>query len=75
MGVVNHKRVERLMATNGSRGHRPVRRRSLTVPDDQAPPLPDLVGRRFNPDELDVAWCGDITYIPTGEGWVFLSRR
>lgn len=71
--VINHKRTERVMRENGIVGHRPRRRRSLTVPDEGAPPIPDLVGRLFDPDRLDVAWCGDITYIPTGEGWLYLA--
>jgi putative transposase len=25
------------------------------------------------PDHLDVAWCGDVTYIPTDEGWLYLA--
>jgi transposase InsO family protein len=70
---VNHKRVERLMREHGLQGHRPRRRRSLTEADTQAPPLPDLVGRDFDPDGLDVLWVGDITYIPTGEGWLYLA--
>ena len=70
---VNHKRVERLMATHGIVGHRPRRRRSLTKPDTATPPAPDLLGRLFNPDRPDVAWCGDITYIPTDEGWLYLA--
>lgn len=71
--VANHKRVERVMAEHGIVGHRPRRRRSLTVPDQDAPPLPDLVGRLFDPDQLDDTWCGDITYVPTGEGWLYLA--
>ena len=70
---VNHKRVERLMATHGIVGHRPRRRRSLTKPDTGAPPAPDLLGRLFDPDRPDVAWCGDVTYIPTDEGWLYLA--
>lgn len=71
--VVNHKRVERLMREHGIVGHRPRRRRSLTKPDEAAPPLPDLVGRLFDPDEPDHTWAGDITYIPTDEGWLYLA--
>jgi putative transposase len=70
---VNHKRVEQLMATHGIVGHRPRRRRGLTKPDTSAPPAPDLLGRLFDPDRPDVAWCGDITYIPTDEGWLYLA--
>ena len=38
-----------------------------------ASPLPDLIGRRFDPGKPDVAWVGDITYVPTGEGWLYLA--
>jgi putative transposase len=71
--AVNHKRVERLMRIHGIVGHRPRRRRSLTRQDRAAPPAPDLLGRLFDPDQLDLAWCGDVTYIPTDEGWLYLA--
>jgi len=70
---VNHTRVERLMRTHGIVGYRPRRRRSLTKPDAAAAPAPDLLGRLFDPDRPDVAWCGDITSIPTDEGWLYLA--
>jgi putative transposase len=70
---VNRKRVERLMRIHGIVGHRPRRRRSLTRPDGSAAPAPDLLGRLFDPDRPDVAWCGDITWIPTDEGWLYLA--
>jgi transposase InsO family protein len=71
--AVNHKRVERLMRAHGIVGYRPRRRRSLTRQDRAAPPAPDLLGRLFDPDQVDLAWCGDITYIPTDEGWLYLA--
>jgi putative transposase len=71
--AVNHKRVERLMRCHGITGHRPRRRRSLTRPDRAAAPAPDLLGRLFDPDQPDVAWCGDVTWIPTEEGWLYLA--
>jgi len=70
---VNRKRVERLLRTHAIVGHRPRRRRSLTKADTAAAPAPDLVGRLFDPDRPDVAWCGDVTYIPTEEGWLYLA--
>jgi transposase InsO family protein len=70
---VNHKRVERLMRIHGIVGvHKPAKVRT-TIPATDAPPLPDLIGRRFDPGEPDVAWVGDITYIPTGEGWLYVA--
>ena len=62
--VVNHKRVERLMRTRGIVGYRPRRRRSLTRQDRAAPPAPDLLGRLLDPDQVDLAWCGDVTTSP-----------
>lgn len=59
--LVNHKRGERLMGCHAIVGYRPRRRRSLTGPDERAAPAPDLLGRLFDPDRLDVAWCGDLT--------------
>ncbi len=71
--VVNVKRVARLMRLHGIAGR--FRRRSIRTtfpgPDDYV--IPDLVGRRFAPGAPDVAWCQDITYIPTGEGWLYLA--
>lgn len=71
---VNHKRVERLMVDNGIVAA-DARRKKLrtTIPDLSAPPLPDLVGRDFSVGEPGRRTCGDITYIPTGEGWLYLA--
>jgi transposase InsO family protein len=71
--VVNRKRVERLMRHHGIVGvHKPARVRT-TIPAEEAPPLPDLVQRNFKPGRPDVAWVGDISYIGTGEGWLYLA--
>ncbi len=70
---VNHKRVERLMRTNDVVAITSRRRVRTTIPAENAPPLPDLVERRFAPGAPDLAWCGDITYIATDEGWCYLA--
>jgi transposase InsO family protein len=71
--ATNHKRVRRLMAAHGLVGvHKPTKVRT-TIPADDNPPIPDLIGRRFAPASPDVAWVGDITYIATGEGWLYLA--
>jgi transposase InsO family protein len=44
-----------------------------TIPAEDNPPIPDRVGRRFAPGCQDRAWVGDITYIRTGEGWLYLA--
>jgi len=70
---VNHKRVERLMAAHGIVGvHKPAKVRT-TIPAGEHPEVPDLIERGFAPGEPDVAWIGDISYIPTSQGWLYLA--
>ena len=37
------------------------------------PIAPNLLKRNFNFSQPNQAWVGDITYIPTGEGWLYLA--
>lgn len=48
-------------------------RRSLTEQDGHAGPVPDLVNRDFSAGEPGLKMVGDITYIETWEGWVYLA--
>ncbi|WP_430625734.1 integrase core domain-containing protein [Streptomyces sp. NBC_01264] len=48
-------------------------RHSLTENDGSAGPIPDLVNRDFTADAPGRKMVGDITYIPTWEGWIFLA--
>ena len=71
--VVNHKRIARLMRLHGIVGvHKPAKVRT-TIPTEHNPPLPDLVVGDFTVGRPDVAWVSDITYIPTGQGWLYLA--
>ena len=70
---VNHKRVRRLMRVHGIVGVFKAAKVRTTIPAEEHPPLPDLIGRRFAPTEPDLAWCGDITYVATGEGWLYVA--
>jgi putative transposase len=68
------KRVARLMRQAGLAGcHRRRRRPRTTVADPAAAPAPNLVQRDFNPLAPDQLWLADITYVPTGEGWLYLA--
>ena len=70
---VNRKKVARLMARHGMAGRFRRRRCRTTFPGPDGYTIPDLVGRRFDPGEPDVAWCQDITYIATAEGWLYVA--
>lgn len=70
---VNRKRVERIMRERGITGVTRRRRRSLTKPDTTAAPAPDLIGRDFTAPKPGLRLVGDITYLPTLEGWLYLA--
>ena len=37
------------------------------------PVAPNLLGRNFAAERPDAVWLADISYIPTGEGWMYLA--
>jgi transposase InsO family protein len=69
------KRVARLMRATGLRGKTPRRRRKTTVLDPAAATRADAIRRDFTAGAggLNARWCGDITYIGTWEGWLYLA--
>ncbi len=70
---VNHKRVARLMAKAGIAGRGGRRKVRTTVQDPAATPFGDLVERDFVRLGLDELWLGELTYVTTDEGWLYLS--
>ena len=68
------KRIARLLRAAGLCGRAPRRWTKTTIPDPAAAPV-DLVRREFtvNAAAVNTRWCGDITYIPTWEGWLYLA--
>ena len=48
-------------------------RANLTEQDGREHHIPDLVGRDFTADAPGQKLVGDITYIPTWEGWLYLA--
>lgn len=72
--VVNRKKLERLMRENQITGcHRRRGRRSLTKQEKAARFAPDLIGRDFTAKEPGQRLVGDVTYIPTAAGWLYLA--
>lgn len=71
----SRKRIARLMRHAGRRGRTPKRWRTTTVPDPAAATPADLVERDFTtaPEQVNTRWCGDITYIHTWQGWLYLA--
>jgi transposase InsO family protein len=69
------KRVARLMRSAGLAGRAARRWKKTTIPDPAAAGRADRIRRDFTADasRLNARWCGDITYIRTWEGWLFLA--
>ena len=71
--LVSRKRVARLMREAGLRGASRRRPITTTVRDAKNRPAPDLVKREFSANGRDRLWVADITYIPTGAGFLYLA--
>jgi len=67
-------RVARLMRKAGLRAMRPDRAwPRTTVSDPKLPTFENVLDRDFAAEAPDMKWAADITYIPTDEGWLYLS--
>ena len=67
------KRVARLMRAAGLVGCHRRRRARTTGADPTRAPAPNLVARDFTAAAPDRLWIGDITFVPTQEGWLYLA--
>ena len=65
--------VRRLMRQLGLVACQPRPWRPSTTQQGPAGPIPDLVNRDFAAEVPGQKMVGDITYIPTWEGWVYLA--
>jgi putative transposase len=65
--------VRAIMAERGLVGCQPRRKGPVTTISSDAGDLPDLLERDFTADTPGCKLVGDITYIPTWQGWVYLA--
>lgn len=69
----SRKRVARLMRQEGLRA-KAARKFKVTTDSSHGKPVaPDLVKRKFEVKAPNKLWCGDITYLWTREGWLYLA--
>ena len=66
-------RVQKLMQLHGIRAKGKRRFKVTTDSRHDLPIAPNLLDRQFDVAEPDKVWAGDITYIATDEGWLFLA--
>jgi putative transposase len=71
---VGKQRVQRLMQQHGIRARGKRRFRIATTDSRHGLPIaPNLLERNFTVATPNQVWVGDITYIPSDEGWLFLA--
>ena len=70
---IGRKRVARLMKAVAISGVRPRKQWRTTIRIPGITPATDLVERQFQPERPNVLWVSDITYLRTGEGWLYLA--
>ena len=69
----SRNRVWRLMQKANIHSARQKAYKRTTNSNHTNPVAPNLLGRHFKFSQPNQAWVGDITYIPTGEGWLYLT--
>ena len=72
-GVCSLPRVARLMRKHGIRAKTKKRFKATTDSKHKLPVAKNLLNRNFDPEAPNKAWAGDITYLWTREGWLYLA--
>ncbi len=70
---VGKDRIQKLMKLHGIKARS--KRKYVVTTDSKhnLPIAPNLLDRNFQPEQPNAVWIGDITYIPTDEGWLYLA--
>lgn len=71
--TVSRKRIGQLMKEEGLKCKTRRKFKATTNSSHNKPVADNLLKRDFNQEQPDQAYAGDITYIPTREGWLYLS--
>jgi len=70
---VGHRRVGRLMRDNGIAVHRDRKFKATTHSNHGFNIAPNLLNRDFSAARPNRKWAGDISYVWTQEGWLYLA--
>ncbi len=70
---INKKRIARLMKVNNIKAKTKRRFRVTTVQNSKAQPSENLLNQNFTAASENKIWTGDITYVWTKEGWIYLA--
>ncbi len=70
---ISRERVGRLMKQQGLESKSKRKFKATTNSNHGRPVAPNLLDREFLVDQADTVYAGDITYIQTDEGWLYLA--
>jgi transposase InsO family protein len=70
---ISRKRIERIMRIHGISARPRKRYRITTDSKHNLPVAENLLDQQFEAEQANTRWAGDITYIWTGQGWLFLA--
>jgi transposase InsO family protein len=70
---VGRIKVERLMRENNIVPKTVRKFKATTYSNHDYPVSPNVLNRNFNVAAQNIAWVSDITYVATGEGWLYLA--
>jgi len=70
---VGKERVRRMMRDHAIRARGKRKFKATTDSHHGLPVSDNLLNRAFQPEQPDRVWTGDITYIATQEGWLYLA--
>ncbi len=71
--TVSRRRIGRLMKTEGMQVKTKRKFKATPYSDHDDPIAPNLLNRALTVDKPDTCYVGDITYIATREGWLYLA--
>ncbi|WP_392561783.1 IS3 family transposase [Orbus sturtevantii] len=69
---VSERTVSRVLQKLGLRSKAARKCHYRAAPNQSHDVAPNTLDRQFNPDKPNLVWVTDITYIKTGEGWLYL---
>lgn len=69
----SRKRIARLMSEEGLIAKKARRFQRTTISDDEHPKAANVLDQEFTVEAPNMAWAGDITYLWTREGWLYLA--
>jgi len=69
----SRKRIARLMSEEGLIAKKARRFQRTTISDGEHPKAANVLDQEFTVEAPNMAWAGDITYLWTREGWLYLA--